>query len=350
MQIVPYSYCAKPESGFTGLECMQAGCMHADHGASLSTPGACSEIQWLLIDGDPMLLQLAPNKWCCMLCRRQAATLEDLLTKHCREPLHMRKEAEGRLNGRVTNPGGLVRLARRAYAALASSLGRILDASIQHRWGKSLFLAVADAYLCLFADKWSSSVPPPPSLEQTMGAGQAWSPEACGVHIRSCDDSRKGQGVFATHPITAGTTVGMYLGELLTQAQYFSRHVEPALEDVARVQERSERLGKLRAGDGAPMGGVSNGGAYVFGFFPPGMELPAARLAFIDAEDHNLSSWTRFINSAPAASPSCNLSCKVNAHRAHVWFVAIRDIAMGEELHFDYRNGGAHWLHQRMWQ
>lgn len=60
-------------------------------------------------------------------------------------------------------------------------------------------------------------------------------------------------------------------------------------------------------------------------------------LAFVDGEDPNRSSWCRYINHAKG--DACNLVSKVDGLRYLVWFEAIRDIAAGEELGFDYGAG-----------
>ena len=46
------------------------------------------------------------------------------------------------------------------------------------------------------------------------------------------------------------------------------------------------------------------------------------------------SSWCRYINHAPAGT--CNLEINVDARRHLIWFVALRAIHVGEELHFNY--------------
>ena len=56
----------------------------------------------------------------------------------------------------------------------------------------------------------------------------------------------------------------------------------------------------------------------------------------IDAEDPSRSTWCRYINHASEASAEVNLEVKVDMARKLIWFEALRDIAVGEELHFDY--------------
>ena len=178
-----------------------------------------------------------------------------------------------------------------------------------------------------------------------------WSLSACNVEIRTCADPIKGKGAFAKLPLKKGKTVGVYLGEKLNQEQYALRHFGDAATtaaEVAHMKERSERL--LLLDEGAPMGGIDNHGSYVFELFPSRVRLPSDRVAYLDAEDPNRSSWCRYINCAPATSTECNLVARVNAHRGLVWFEASRDIQENEELQFDYANGGASSVHRLLFK
>jgi len=62
----------------------------------------------------------------------------------------------------------------------------------------------------------------------------------------------------------------------------------------------------------------------------------------MSTDDHRLRWLTtaslphRYINHAPAHSTRCNLAPRVDFGRQLVWFEASRDIAVGEELSFDY--------------
>ena len=90
------------------------------------------------------------------------------------------------------------------------------------------------------------------------------------------------------------------------------------------------------------MGGVRNGGAYVFSILlaateperlPPGLHrLPL----YMDAEDGTRSNWCRYINHAHYETPACNLEPKSDPRRCLVWFEARRRIQAGEELCFSY--------------
>lgn len=300
---------------------------------------------WQLVcDGEPMVVQLSPTKWCCLLCRAQSRSYEEQ-EAHLSSLDHQRRVADAKLSGRIRQPG-LKLEAERACSAISSWLKASAARVCSPAYRAFAVLAV-DLYLWLFADRWHSQVPPPTRIDETKGPDSSWGLVACGVEVRACKDMAKGKGAFATRVLLKGSTVGVYLGEPLTQRQYELRHFCGDTLDAAEethLQRRSERLEAIV--EGAPMGGVNNHGAYVFQLFPSQARSRGARTTFLDAEDPNLSSWCRYINCAPAASAECNLKCRMSAHRALVWFEASRDIAVGEELHFDYDNGGAHWLHR----
>ena len=46
------------------------------------------------------------------------------------------------------------------------------------------------------------------------------------------------------------------------------------------------------------------------------VRFPRDRIAYVDAEDPNLSSWARYANNAPIDSPACNCVLKIDAHRS----------------------------------
>ena len=62
--------------------------------------------------------------------------------------------------------------------------------------------------------------------------------------------------------------------------------------------------------------------------------LPESRLAKIDAEDPSQSSWARYINHCDAYRDGCNCGSQVNAADTLIWFRALRDIQVGEEICF----------------
>ena len=102
---------------------------------------------------------------------------------------------------------------------------------------------------------------------------------------------------------------------------------------ASRSPRRSPRLGAAK--------GALNGGSYALLLLPDMPEsargLPGV-VAWIDAEDPNLSSWCRFINHADTAETGCNCELRVDGWRRLVWIETCRDIANGEEILFHYGN------------
>ncbi len=115
--------------------------------------------------------------------------------------------------------------------------------------------------------------------------------------IRAASSSIHGRGVYAIAPIAAGTRIIEYTGERITKAE--SRRREEA------------RLRRLRRGQ--------DGSVYIFDL---------NKRADLDGRvGGNVS---RFINH------SCAPNCRTETVRGRVWIFAMRDIAAGEELTFDY--------------
>jgi hypothetical protein len=106
-----------------------------------------------------------------------------------------------------------------------------------------------------------------------------------------------GRGMFASKVIPKGTRVIEYSGERITKAEGWRR-------ELAR-QERG-----ARGGDGC---------IYIF-------ELNTK----VDIDGSVLWNTARYINH------SCDPNCESQVVRGRVWIVAIRDIAPGEELSYDY--------------
>lgn len=66
-----------------------------------STEKATMQNMAVLCDGDPMIVLVA-GRWCCLLCRRQCTTLQEL-HEHLSNEMHVEKEAAGRRNGRIVD-------------------------------------------------------------------------------------------------------------------------------------------------------------------------------------------------------------------------------------------------------
>lgn len=243
---------------------------------------------------------------------------------------------------------GIVGVRLLAAAVVGSAMGAFFRGAMQVLDMLMTNPTLKDFAIKLESDQWPHHAPPPP-LDVDATRLAPWSASERGVAIRMCKEPGKGEGVFASRPIPRGTIVGVYVGEMLSQRAYALRHKKTRLafgsipvegsaehEDaIAKEKERAARLGALTRG--VPIGGASNGGSYVWELLPSVVRYPEDRMAYIDGEDPNRSSWCRYINNAPTGTSECNLHARKNAHRALVWFEAKRDIAGGEELHFDYK-------------
>jgi len=106
---------------------------------------------------------------------------------------------------------------------------------------------------------------------------------------------RHGRGVYATRPISAGTRIIEYTGELISEAEGERRY--PTLPSGHEEPEHTYLL-----------------------------TLDESRV--IDANVGGNAA--RFINH------SCEPNCEPMAYGDHMWIVAIRDIRPGEELAYDY--------------
>jgi len=197
---------------------------------------------------------------------------------------------------------------------------------------------------------WPVDAPPPPSsAREALSCDGAWSPAAAGVEIRQCvDNPRKGLGAFAVRLLPARSVLGVYWGEKLTLREFNLRHGwnecsggERVVATPAELQVLAERRARLESlGMGKPIDGEENGGSYCFSVLPTGVDLhevSEGRVAFIDAEDPNRSSWLRYINHASGGSDGCcNATSHVNAAEQLIWFTAQRDILPGEEISLNY--------------
>lgn len=104
-------------------------------------------------------------------------------------------------------------------------------------------------------------------------------------------------GLFAAQDIPKGTRVIEYVGHRLTKAQGYKRAVS--------WQEKAH--------------GTRKGAVYVF-------ELNKR----YDIDGNVPWNHARLINH------SCEPNCEAEVQRGHIWIVALRDIAAGEELTYDY--------------
>ena len=160
-----------------------------------------------------------------------------------------------------------------------------------------------EAWLQKAADTWpSDALPPPEGAEEAVDPHGRWGAKACGVEVRPCANAKKGNGAFAVREIAAHSVVGVYRGETLTQREYSVRHgwkggmrLQLSDDEQRGVEEREGRLAALDVG--TPAGGARNAGSYCFQVLPDtpdGSRGFGARIAYMDAEDPNRSSWYRY--------------------------------------------------------
>ena len=115
--------------------------------------------------------------------------------------------------------------------------------------------------------------------------------------VRLARSGVHGYGLFARVPLAKGERVIEYVGERVTKAEAWRRE--------------QKRLARLAAG--------GDGCVYVF-------ELN---------QRHDIDgavSW----NLARRINHSCDPNCEVEVVRGRIWIVAVRPIAAGEELSYDY--------------
>ena len=261
------------------------------------------------------------------------------------------------------NPGFAANSSTARRVLIDTLVERIGDGAIPHPEEEdedALPSEVLDYWLSSNADEWPEDAPgpPPTSSEEALDPSGLWAMAARGVEVKPCAEACKGQGAFATRDIAAGAFVGLYWGERLTSREYAVRHgwrngelpTKLRPEEIAADDERRARLASLTPEQGAPMGGVDNGGSYIFAVLmaacepealPPGL---GRRPIYVDAEDGTRSGWSRYINHAHFETSSCNLEPRTCPLRALVWFVARRDIQVGEELCFSYGQTFNAWL------
>lgn len=146
-----------------------------------------------------------------------------------------------------------------------------------------------------------------------------------GIEILSAPG--KGLGAFTVGSVASGAVVGEYLGEFLTRNE-----VEARYWGLKRRNKHDRRWSKSRKKRNQ---GVS--GDYLFDM---------GSNHFVDGEDADISSWCRFANHADPKDCGCNVETR--ARRSYsdpssprIFFVALRDIAAGEEICYDY--GEEYW-------
>ncbi len=151
-------------------------------------------------------------------------------------------------------------------------------------------------------------------------------------HLRLEAIPGKGLGVITNIQIPAGTVVGDYKGEIMTEEEKDRRYLESFAHLRQPIDEEWRNCRVER--------GQTITGTYLYGIDVPNQ----ASQIFVDAEDEYHSLWTRFLNHAspPAANVNPKSLYQGMDGNPRVWFVSIRDIEVGEEICFDY--GDDYWL------
>lgn len=122
--------------------------------------------------------------------------------------------------------------------------------------------------------------------------------------VRRSQSPVHGYGLYARRPIPAGTRIIEYVGERITKAEAERRD--------------TDRLTRLAAG--------GDGCVYIF-------ELN---------QRHDLDGNVRW-NEARRINHSCAPNCEPKIIRGRIWIVALRDLAAGEELSYDYGFDYSEW-------
>ena len=115
--------------------------------------------------------------------------------------------------------------------------------------------------------------------------------------VRLARSGVHGYGLFARVPLAKGERVIEYIGERVTKGEAWRRE--------------QKRLARLAAG--------GDGCVYVF-------ELN---------QRHDIDGGVRW-NLARRINHSCEPNCEVQVVRGRIWIVAVRPVATGEELSYDY--------------
>ena len=111
-------------------------------------------------------------------------------------------------------------------------------------------------------------------------------------------------GVFATRNVPEGTKIIEYVGEILTNSEADQRGIELANE----VEGTDD----------------------------------AAVFNFILDDDYQIDGNKEY-NTARFINHSCDPNCWVDIEEKRIWIIALKDIAGGEELTFDYGFDVEHW-------
>jgi hypothetical protein len=157
----------------------------------------------------------------------------------------------------------------------------------------------------------------------------------------------KGLGVFSTSNecIPAGTYLGEYTGEILSNDNIKDRRYIPSKEYLRTCEDVAwcaSRLDRCQTMTGCYLYGISLPTTTTTSSLSSSLLENKSRI-YIDAEDEYYSTWTRFINHA---YPPHDNVCPRSIHSSYdgqprVWFITNRDVYYGDELCFNY--GDDYW-------
>ena len=160
----------------------------------------------------------------------------------------------------------------------------------------------------------------------------------------------KGLGVITNKPFWKGEFIGDYKGEIMTEEVKDRRYLS-SLKDKLTNEDREwiqTRLDRGQTLTGCYLYGVDlpdgTNNYAMFGKKKAEEETKPKKRIFVDAEDEYHSLWTRFINHASPPHNNVNPKSVPESYdgKPRVWFMANRDIEVGEEICFDY--GDDYWL------
>ena len=130
-------------------------------------------------------------------------------------------------------------------------------------------------------------------------------------HIEVRSVAGKGKGAFTTIAVDAGTFLGYYAGEYLSEKQLFARYPCLMREGVTRGES------------------LAAGCSYIFGLDFDG-EM------YVDAANPWFSNWVRYVNHSNRRKNCISYIDDVCKERPMIYLQALRNIDAGEELLFDY--------------
>jgi SET domain-containing protein len=152
------------------------------------------------------------------------------------------------------------------------------------------------------------------------------------LEIRPSKNPAMGLGVFAKRDLKEGTVLGKYEGEILTKRQYAKRYSDAIEEKWSQLPETQKffqdvEIWKKNKRVGPPPAPIP---PLIFEGGHTGLYLLSHGKKTIDAEDPELSNWTRYINHKPRNKQNnVFYTCRANIK-------TVKKIKAGTELFADY--------------